>query len=76
MSKQEFRNLICLLHSIDSWELPASWSTDMQSAFLRDSVDFFLRCDEERSQAIWVAMMARLSKSEPTPEMVDDNTPF
>jgi hypothetical protein len=74
MSKQEFRNLICLLHSIDSWELPAQWSTDMQAAFLRDSIDFFLRCDEERSDAIWHAMMIRLNKSKVP--VIRNDTPF
>jgi hypothetical protein len=74
MSKQEFRNLLCLLHSIDSWELPASWSTDMQSAFLQNSLDFFLRCDDARSEAIWQAMMNRLAPK-PEPVIVDD-TPF
>jgi hypothetical protein len=64
MTKMEFRNLLCLLHSIDSWELPASWSTDLQAAFLRNSLDFFLRCDEERSDAIWQAMMKRLHTQE------------
>jgi hypothetical protein len=75
MTKQEFRNLICLLHSVDSWELPASWSTEMQSAFLRDSVDFFLRCDDERSDAIWNAMMSRFVKYTPPSTVVDDS-PF
>jgi hypothetical protein len=74
MNKREFRNLLCLLHSIDSWELPAEWSPDAQSAFLRDSVDFFLRSDDVRSDAIWRAMMIRINKSYPRVEM-DDNIP-
>lgn len=63
MTKQEFRNLLCVLHSLDSWELPGDWSPDQQKAFLHDSLDFFLRSDDARSDAIWRAMMARVSKS-------------
>jgi hypothetical protein len=74
MSKQEFRNLLCLLHSVDSWELPVQWSPDMTKAFLRNSVDFFLRCDDERSDAIWQAMMNRLTP--PAPPVSKDDSPF
>ena len=59
MTKLEFRNLLCILHSIDAWELPQTWSEEIIKKFLRDPTSTFMRSDDERSNEIWSAMQVR-----------------
>jgi hypothetical protein len=56
ISRREFRNLLCIMHSIDGWELPATWPEKAQEAFMRDPINFFLRSDDRRTDEIWAIM--------------------
>ena len=60
ISKRQFRNLLCIMHSIDDWELPATWQPNTQQAFLRDPINFFLRSDDGRANEIWAIIMRRV----------------
>lgn len=62
ITRQQFRNLICLMHNIDSWDLPDRWSGEQQSAFLRNPIDSFLRADDKRADEVWAIMMKRASR--------------
>lgn len=56
MTKQQFRNALCLIYNVDSADLddPPWWDK------FRDSpVEFFLRSDDHRSDIIWGAMVAK-----------------
>lgn len=66
MTKREFRNLLCIILSTDSWELDQLDSAQ-QMAFVRDPINYFLRSDDERTDVIWSAMMRRV-----TPTMVQE----
>ena len=59
MTKREFRNLLCIIHSIDPWELPERWDQEQHRMFLNDPIKVFLLSDEEYSEEIWAAMMCR-----------------
>lgn len=76
MTKYEFRNLLCVLNSIDKWELPNDWNIPTRAAFLNDPIEFFLRCDDNRSDAIWEVMLKRTERRNLDYEPVDDTTPF
>ena len=56
MTLGEFHNGIRVLHNIDSADLgdPPWWEK-----FRDDPVDFFIRCDDERCELIWQAMLKR-----------------
>ena len=72
MTKREFRNLLCIILSVDSWEL-TYLDTAQQKAFVRDPVNYFLRSDDERSDIIWEAMMRHIpQKALPAPTMVQE----
>lgn len=53
MTKQQFRNALCLIHNVDSFDLgdPLWWTN-----FRDNPIEFFLRSDDERSELIWQAM--------------------
>ena len=75
MDKREFRNLLCILHSIDGWELPQTWSEESIKKFLRDPTSTFLRSDDERSDEIWKAILARAAPKDP-PKWGHSDPPF
>jgi hypothetical protein len=69
MSKDEFINLLKILHSIDGWELDqAALDTEYyktgiddtwQENFVRDPVHVLLRSDDQRRDLIWSIMVNR-----------------
>jgi hypothetical protein len=71
ITKREFRNLLCIMHSIDSWELPDSWNGYQKARFIDTPILFFLRSDDQRMEEIWQIVMQRAMGTE-----LEIDTPF
>jgi hypothetical protein len=71
ITKREFRNLLCIMHSIDSWELPDHWTVDQKSRFLDIPIPFFLNSDDRRMDEIWQIVTRRAMGTE-----LEIDTPF
>ncbi len=61
MDKREFRNGLCLLHSLDYHEVSHVISEEKWPSFRDKPVEFFLRADDPTASGIWEAMKKRMS---------------
>jgi hypothetical protein len=64
MTKQEFRNALCILRSIDAYELG---DPDWWDQFTADPHMFYLLSDNKREQVIWSVIEARSRPREVVP---------
>lgn len=53
MTQDQFLNALCILYSIDGWQLPELLNGEQQRAFVRNPVDYFLRAPDAQQAAIW-----------------------
>jgi len=67
MTRLSFRNAICILRSIDGWELYPAISAERARKFMADPVGFFLRADDATAEAIWRVVESRLPPHPPAP---------
>lgn len=57
MTLREFHNAVRVLYNIDPWDLPDG--IDWYFRFADNPVQFLIRCDDERAEIIWQAMLKK-----------------
>jgi hypothetical protein len=67
MTRQQFRDALCILRSIDAHELgdPQWWPQFRDDPYL-----FYLRCDDKREALIWAVVEARSHPQEVKKQIV------